>query len=64
MQLNGKMVSLEKEQSLLEFLAAQQYDFRTIAVERNGAIVPKADYERTRLSEEDRLEIVRFVGGG
>lgn len=64
MKLNGKMVLLKREQTLLEFLTAEQFDFKTIAVELNGMIVPKAEYESIRLSDEDTLEIVRFVGGG
>lgn len=35
-----------------------------IAVERNGQIVPKAEYDKTVLEAEDKVEIVRFVGGG
>jgi thiamine biosynthesis protein ThiS len=35
-----------------------------VAVERNRAIVRKADYGGTALAEGDRLEIVTFVGGG
>lgn len=34
------------------------------AVELNGAVVRKADYEATPLVEGDRLEVVRLVGGG
>jgi len=64
MKLNGKTVPVEKGQTLFEFLTAYQFDCKTIAVERNGAIVPKAEYESIRLSDEDILEIVRFVGGG
>lgn len=64
MKLNGKSVALEQEQPLSEFLTAQQFDYRTIAVERNGEIVPKAEYGNIRLSDADTLEIVRFVGGG
>lgn len=64
MKLNGKAVLLKREQTLLEFLTAEQFDCKTIAVERNGMIVPKAEYESIRLSDEDTLEIVRFVGGG
>ena len=64
MKLNGKAVTLEQEQPLSEFLAAQQFDYRAIAVERNGEIVPKAEYGNIRLSDADTLEIVRFVGGG
>ncbi len=64
MRVNGKTVPLEQEQTLLAFLTAGRYDSRTIAVERNGVIVPKAEYESTMLADEDALEIVRFVGGG
>jgi sulfur carrier protein len=64
MKLNGKKVPLGQEQTLFEFLMTQKFDCRTIAVERNGMIVPKAEYENIKLSDEDALEIVRFVGGG
>lgn len=64
MQLNGRNVSLEQEQTLDKFLLTAQYDCRVIAVEHNGRIVPKAEYGSTRLSDDDTLEIVRFVGGG
>ena len=64
MKLNGKVVTLEQEQPLSEFLAAQQFDSRVVAVERNGEIVPRAEYGNIRLSDADTLEIVRFVGGG
>ena len=64
MKLNGKAVTLEQEQTLFEFLTAQQFDYRAIAVERNGEIVPKAEYGNIQLADADALEIVRFVGGG
>ncbi|MDF2500113.1 MAG: thiamine biosynthesis protein ThiS [Anaerosporomusa subterranea] len=64
MKLNGKTVLLEQEETLFELLTAQKFDCKTIAVERNGVIVPKAEYDSIRLSDEDMLEIVRFVGGG
>jgi sulfur carrier protein len=35
-----------------------------IAVEMNGQIVPRAIWDKTEISEGDRLEIVHFVGGG
>lgn len=35
-----------------------------VAVERNLAVVPRAEHENTILQEGDRLEIVHFVGGG
>jgi thiamine biosynthesis protein ThiS len=35
-----------------------------VAVERNRAIVPRAEHASTPLSDGDRLEVVQFVGGG
>ena len=37
---------------------------KRIAVERNGAIVPKSLYEDTVLAAGDLLEVVVAVGGG
>ncbi len=35
-----------------------------LAVELNGQVVRRADWPRTALQENDRVEIVHFVGGG
>lgn len=37
---------------------------RRVAVERNRAVVPRAEHPTTPLAEGDRLELVTFVGGG
>jgi sulfur carrier protein len=37
---------------------------KRIAVEKNGAIVPRSRYAETPLADGDRLEIVGAVGGG
>ncbi|NLI92717.1 MAG: sulfur carrier protein ThiS [Peptococcaceae bacterium] len=64
MKVNGKLIVLEEKQSLSDFLQANRYDIRIIAVERNGEIVPKSTYKDIMLTDEDTLEIVNFVGGG
>ena len=51
-------------QTLAEFLAGTVFDPTRIAVERNGEIVPKAQYAQCVLADGDRVEIVSFVGGG
>jgi len=56
LDLVGKTVS--------EYLATTNYDPKRIAVERNGDIVLKSQYDVTILKDGDRLEIVSFVGGG
>ncbi len=35
-----------------------------VAVERNGAIAPRAGWREVMVEHGDRLEIVHFVGGG
>lgn len=35
-----------------------------VAVELNADIVPKAGYEKQLLADDDKIEIVHFVGGG
>ena len=47
-----------------EYLAMINYDPGRIAVERNGDIVFKSQYDVTVIVDGDSLEIVSFVGGG
>lgn len=49
---------------LLELLKQEGFQRERIAVELNGEILPKSQYDTTVIREEDRLEIVSFVGGG
>jgi len=35
-----------------------------IALEQNGEIISRQKWAETRLSENDKIEIVHFVGGG
>jgi len=63
LKVNGTTILLEN-QILFDFLIAHDFDITTIAVERNGEIVPRATYKNIMLYDEDILEIVRFVGGG
>lgn len=51
-------------QSLAQWLEQAGYASGRIAVEKNGDIVPRAQYGDTILQDGDVLEVVRFVGGG
>ncbi len=50
--------------ALSDYLEQEGFDATRIAVERNGEIVPKPQYNRTILCDGDAVEIVCFVGGG
>lgn len=60
--VNGE--KLDFSGTVSELLAVMEYNGKRVAVELNENIVPKAEYENTLLDDSDKLEIVRFVGGG
>jgi sulfur carrier protein len=62
-KINGKELNIAGK-TIAEYLANTNYDSKRIAVERNGDIVPKAQYVETLLQDGDCVEIVSFVGGG
>ncbi len=64
MKVNGKQIKLTKSLSLKEYLEQEGYVLLRVAVEKNGQIIPRADFAAVMLCDEDSLEIVSFVGGG
>ena len=62
-KVDGKELDLAG-MTVSEYLATTNYDPKRIAVERNGDIVFKSQYDTTDLEDGDSLEIVSFVGGG
>lgn len=45
-------------------LLSLRIDPSTVVVEHNGALLRREALDRCALREGDRLELVRFVGGG
>ena len=62
-KVNGKELDIAGK-TISEYLATTNYDPKRIAVERNGDIAFKSQYDITVLEDGDNLEIVSFVGGG
>ncbi len=62
-KVNGTELDIAGK-TVTEYLATTNYDSGRIAVERNGDIVFKSQYDVTVLNDGDSLEIVSFVGGG
>jgi len=64
MRFNGTTVSIDGAETLQDFVTARGFETGRIAAELNGEIIPRKEYGNVTLSEEDVLEVVRFVGGG
>ncbi|MDY0361079.1 MAG: sulfur carrier protein ThiS [Desulforegulaceae bacterium] len=62
--LNGKEEEVPKEITLNDFLKSKDADFDEIVVELNESVIETENYNKTILKENDRLEVLRFVGGG
>jgi sulfur carrier protein len=62
--INGERRQFAKALSVDQLLQRLELRGKRIAVERNGEIVPRSQFEATRLSDGDALEIVVAVGGG
>ncbi|MCX2683152.1 sulfur carrier protein ThiS [Campylobacter sp. MIT 21-1685] len=63
MIINGEKIEL-KELSFVEFIAQKGLKSELIALELNGRIIPRIEFENTIFKENDTAEIVSFVGGG
>jgi thiamine biosynthesis protein ThiS len=61
--VNGKQREIDVE-TVSALLVHLQLDARTVVVELNGGVLKSRDLETARLSEGDKIEVVRFVGGG
>jgi thiamine biosynthesis protein ThiS len=62
--LNGQEETILSGTTLTQLVATFAQDPRGVAIERNRQIVPKSTWDDIILVDNDRLEIVQFVGGG
>ncbi len=62
--VNGEPMDLKDGQTVRGLVERLGLHSGPVAVERNGAVVPRAQHANTSLSEGDIVEIVHFVGGG
>ena len=64
LQINGEDKSYDGPLTLALLISNMGLKLDRVAVELNRDIVPRDQWDKTSLSEGDRLEIVHFVGGG
>ena len=63
-QLNGKKVIIKSNFSLFDLLKKYKMSAKKVAIEHNGTIIPKVNYKKKNLKNNDKVEIVHFIGGG
>lgn len=61
--INGKRETFKKI-SLKDFLISKKLNLDTVVIEYNSVVLKKDEVEKIILSDNDKLEILQFVGGG
>ncbi|HEU0282531.1 MAG TPA: sulfur carrier protein ThiS [Gallionella sp.] len=62
--INGVARQFDIPINVATLLEQMQLGGKRIAVECNGEIIPRGQFEQRQLADGDRLEIVAAVGGG
>jgi sulfur carrier protein len=62
--INGESRTLISSLTCAELITELQLAGKRVAIERNGEIVPRSQFDTCVLQDGDRLEIVVAVGGG
>jgi len=63
-QLNGKKVKIQRDLSIKDLIKKYRLKENKIAIELNGTILPKNHYKNKKVKNNDKIEIVQFIGGG
>ena len=63
-QLNGKKVKIQRNLSIKDLIKKYELKENKIAIELNGTILPKDHYKNKKVKNNDKIEIVQFIGGG
>lgn len=62
--LNGEEQVLENELNIIQLLTKYKLEPEIIVVEKNGEIINKDLYADETVTEGDKIELIRFIGGG
>ena len=62
--VNGVPDDVDEEMTVAQLVAARADNRRRVAVARNGEVVPRGEWETTRLAAGDAVEVLAPVAGG
>ena len=63
-QINGKKTKILNDYSVKDLIKKYKLNENKIAIELNGINLPKKLYNKKKLKNNDKVEIVQFIGGG
>ena len=63
-KINGKFSTINENLSLSTFLKELKIPLKKVAIELNQEIIDKNNLKNIKLKNNDKIEIVHFIGGG
>ena len=63
-KINGKIKSINRDSTLSVVLKNLKIPLNKVAIELNKEIIDKKKINKIKLSKNDKIEIVHFIGGG
>ena len=63
-KINGKFKSIKGNYKILDLLKDLKVPLKKVAIELNNEIIDKKRLNKIKLKDNDKIEIVHFIGGG
>ena len=63
-KVNGKLFQINEKTTLLEYIKKVKVPLKKVAIELNHEIIDKNTIGKIKLKNNDKIEIVHFIGGG
>ena len=63
-KINGKIKSIIQDSNLSMVLKNLKIPLNKVAIELNEEIIDKKKINKIKINENDKIEIVHFIGGG
>ena len=63
-KLNGKLKTINNKSTLFNIVQKNKISLTKVAIELNQKIVDKKKIKSINLKNNDKIEIVHFIGGG
>ena len=63
-KINGKFSTINENLPLSTFLKKLKIPIKKVAIELNLEIIDKNKINKIKLKQNDKIEIVHFIGGG
>ena len=66
MKVNGLELEIASLENSSIYALIQHFKLKPdmVAVERNGQIEKKENWDSIQLAEQDQIELIKFIGGG